>query len=528
MAIQRWEMLLSAQADCYLLKIQGDRVDVDRILLSHPQSCRSAQEISGDIFQWVIFVVDAPLSERLSIQNQVMSLTNNTTGEKPSEALMEILDGLSNALQDLTNLTDEEQAFVMNKMARMGTPPPPPPSTTTAPPAPGRPLPPAGTYPPAGTPLPRVTIPGRPGPPMPSPFPGNPAAGPGPVFPGKPGAGTPLPSPGPIPNIIRPVMPPRSFPGVPQDAPKKPGSPLPNPMPSIPMPKITLPSPPVAAPTPIPPAAPPLPPIPVPQKPEGNPLFGETQNSRPAPSIESMEKSKKIDVIGSVLSDLNMDPKKSNDSPSLIEPPTSAPPPRELKEPAPPPTPPAEPKEPDPPLSLPAELKEIAPPPSLPAELKELAPSPAELKEPAPPRGPEPIPPLVKTDDSGVLRLSIFYTTGQESVMNQFLSTLTEVAQKKSKRPTAFQVALSVPTEVSLENSTEWIWKAKTSGSDIFFVILPEGMGAEIMDPLVGEALSAGLRCFIVPQIEVSSKLLYMDLMVELMMFKRRIRPPSP
>lgn len=138
----------------------------------------------------------------------------------------------------------------------------------------------------------------------------------------------------------------------------------------------------------------------------------------------------------------------------------------------------------------------------------------------------EPAPSPVKTDDSA-LRLSIFYPTGQEPVMNHFLTTLTEVAQKKSKRPTAFQVALSVATEVALENSTEWIWKAKTSGSDIFFVILPEGMGSEIMDPLVGEALSAGLRCFIVPQIEVGSKLLYMDLMVELMMFKRRIRPTA-
>lgn len=61
MAIQRWEMLLSAQTDCYLLKLQGDRKDVDRILEAHPRTCQTVQEISGDIFQWVIFVVDAPL-----------------------------------------------------------------------------------------------------------------------------------------------------------------------------------------------------------------------------------------------------------------------------------------------------------------------------------------------------------------------------------------------------------------------------------------------------------------------------------
>ncbi|MBK8575379.1 MAG: hypothetical protein IPN90_06790 [Elusimicrobia bacterium] len=130
----------------------------------------------------------------------------------------------------------------------------------------------------------------------------------------------------------------------------------------------------------------------------------------------------------------------------------------------------------------------------------------------------------VKQDEAAALRISIFYPAGQEPVMDQFLKTLIDVAQKKSRRPTSFQVALSVPTAISLENSTEWIWKSKTSGSDIFFVILPEGAGIEILDPLVGEAQAAGLRCFLVPSAEVASKLLYMDLMVELMMFKRRIR----
>lgn len=491
MAIQRWEMLLSAQADCYLLKIQGDRVDVDRILQSHPQTCQSFQEISGDIFQWVIFIVDAPLSERLAIQNQVMSLTNDTTGEKPSEELLGILDGLSSAIQDLTNLTDDEQAFVMNKMARMGTPAPPlgaPPPTAPNPlQVPGRPPTPPGTYPPAGTPLPRVTIPGRLGSPLPPKSPSVPM-GPGPAMPGKPGVGTPLPSPGPIPNIVRPVMPPRSFPGTPPGGPKMSGVPLPNPMPPIPMPKITPPPPPVpknVAPATPSPLLPPTP-IPEPQKPAVENILSETQKIQPTKPRELIEESKKIDTIVSIIST------------PLIEPLAFTPPPA---------------------AAPPAKLEiELSAPPSAPTE---------PVVPPPPSVAVEPAPPSVKTEDSAALRLSIFYPTGQESVMNHFLTTLTEVAQKKSKRPTAFQVALSVPTEVALENSTEWIWKAKTSGSDIFFVILPEGVGSEIMDPLVGEALSAGLRCFIVPQSEVASKLLYMDLMVELMMFKRRIRLPS-
>lgn len=486
MAIQRWEMLQSAQADCYLLKIQGDREDVDRILQTHPRSCQNVQELSGDIFQWVVFVVDAPLSERLSIQNQVMSLTNDKMGEKPSEELLGILDGLSSALQDLTNLTDDEQAFVMNKMARMGTPTPPlsvPNATPTIPPkVPGQPAAPPSPYPPAGSPLPRVTLPGRPGSPLPPKMPTVPM-GPAPVTPGKPGVGLPLPSPGPIPNIVRPVMPPRSFPGAPQGAPKLPGVPLPNPMPPIAMPKVTPPPPPpvpkiVIPAAPPPPVPPPLP-IPLTQKPVVENVVSETQKIPPATLPGTDEVSKTIEAIGTVLSAPLIEPLAFTPPP-----PVAAPPKPEIEPPAPP----------------------------------------ATLVEPVAPPSP---PPPVKTEDNAALRISVFYPTGQEPVMNHFLATLTEVAQKKSKRPTAFQVALSVPTEVVLENSTEWIWKAKTSGSDIFFVILPEGMGSETMDPLVGEATSAGLRCFLVPQIEVGSKLLYMDLMVELMMFKRRIRPTS-
>lgn len=107
------------------------------------------------------------------------------------------------------------------------------------------------------------------------------------------------------------------------------------------------------------------------------------------------------------------------------------------------------------------------------------------------------------------------------------MTTLTEIAQKKSRKPTTFIVNASVPTSIALDNSAEWIWKAKTSGSDIFFVVLPPGLVNDLMEPLVGEAHAAGLRCFLIPDAEIDSKLLYMDLMVELMMFKRRVRPTA-
>ena len=118
MAIERWEMLLSSRADSYLLKIRGPREDAERIVHAHASVCGEIQEISDDVFQWAIFVVDAPLAERLAIQNLVMSITVDPSGRRASAELGNVLDGLSGALEGLTNLTDDEQAFLMKKMAQ--------------------------------------------------------------------------------------------------------------------------------------------------------------------------------------------------------------------------------------------------------------------------------------------------------------------------------------------------------------------------------------------------------------------------
>jgi hypothetical protein len=77
MSIERWEMLLSTRADSYLLKIRGPREDVEKIVQTHPDVCGEVQEITDDTFQWAVFVVDAPLKERLAIQNLVMSMTRD-------------------------------------------------------------------------------------------------------------------------------------------------------------------------------------------------------------------------------------------------------------------------------------------------------------------------------------------------------------------------------------------------------------------------------------------------------------------
>jgi hypothetical protein len=144
----------------------------------------------------------------------------------------------------------------------------------------------------------------------------------------------------------------------------------------------------------------------------------------------------------------------------------------------------------------------------------------ADVEPPAGERTPSG--PDSKTADDAAIRVSIFYPMGGEAARDRFTNTMMEMTQKKSKKPLAFQVINAVPTTVALENSTDWIWTAKANGANCFFVILPPDVMIDFMEPLLAEAREAGLRCFLVPQAEVGSKLLYMDLMVELMMIKRK------
>ena len=56
----------------------------------------------------------------------------------------------------------------------------------------------------------------------------------------------------------------------------------------------------------------------------------------------------------------------------------------------------------------------------------------------------------------------------------------------------------------------------------MLFVILPSTVSPEEMEGVAVEAQHAGMRCFLVPMTEIGSKLLYMNLMVELMLVKRK------
>jgi hypothetical protein len=122
------------------------------------------------------------------------------------------------------------------------------------------------------------------------------------------------------------------------------------------------------------------------------------------------------------------------------------------------------------------------------------------------------------------LRFTIFFPVGGESLRDRFTAMLTDVAQKKARKPLQFQIVGSVPTTVTMEHSTEWIWTAKANNADCFFVLLPPDVLPDYLEGITAEAQSAGMRCFLVPQNEVGSKLLYMDFMLELMMIKRKVK----
>lgn len=121
-----------------------------------------------------------------------------------------------------------------------------------------------------------------------------------------------------------------------------------------------------------------------------------------------------------------------------------------------------------------------------------------------------------------VLKATIFFSDGAEPSMRKFLTSLTEIARKKAKKPIYVKPVLAQAGPVNMESVTEWIWTTKSAGAECFFVILPPDMLPDFMESTISEARQAGLHCFLVPQGEIVSRLLYVDLMVELMLIKRK------
>ncbi|MBL0250965.1 MAG: hypothetical protein IPQ26_10095 [Elusimicrobia bacterium] len=542
MSIERWEMLLSTRADSYLLKIRGPREDVEKIVQAHPDVCGEIQEITDDTFQWAVFVVDAPLKERLAIQNVVMSMTRDPgAGPTASHELGNLLDGLSGALEGLTNLTEDEQSFVMKKVAQM----------QEGAISPGPLIPPGikiggGASKAVVPPLKPVEKPAAAKPPTPPPsMPRSETPGPARTTPPMPPAAPPPPS------IVRPVQAPSSIPKAPPPFSPK-GTPAPAahaapPPPSatqIPPPPMRIPPPPppvapVAAPPPrdMPSPAPTFAPPPVAKSPpppparEAPPPPVRETPPPPAPKAPAVENPNasgrfQIDFGYNTSPTPPVDPSEAS-TPAIEQAidsggfqieithdygePMGATHPPAAKSPAPPRTPGVEPLASGPNAAPVEPVKPVVTP---------FGPA-AILAGDSAPAKPAPVAP---TPEDTALASAIFYPEGTETSRDKFVQILADIAQKKAKKPINFRWVNTQAVEIALDHAVEWIWTAKANGAECFFVILPSNVPPEEMEGVVVEAQHAGMKCFLVPMSEIGSKLLYMNLMVELMLVKKKGR----
>lgn len=405
MAIERWELVPSSKPDRYILRVRGDKADVEKIVQMYPRVCQEPRELSDPQFQWAVYVVDATLNERLAIQDQLRNMVSRPPeieGLSIPVDLSGVLAELSMVLEELTGLTDEEQARVAQKMqeiqqreavAAAAPPAPPPPA-----PAPAAPPP----------------------PPPPSP----------------------------------PAEPPSIF----ERAPERVKLPPAPPRPEAPTPAAWPPPPEPPKPAPVEPPKPPTPP--------------------PAP------------------------PKAAPEPPKVApEPPRAAPPPPPVAAPAPPP-PPAPP----------------APPPSAPVPPAQPA------RAPAAPVSADGVGTPFTPDEAvtEMVKTAYFFPEGGKGAAEKFASKLTDTAQKKAKKPIHLRTVLARPTAISTKESAVWIEASMAAGAECFFVLLTPDILPEYLETSVNAARQAGLQCFLIPQAEIESRLLYVDLMVELMLFKRK------
>lgn len=124
--------------------------------------------------------------------------------------------------------------------------------------------------------------------------------------------------------------------------------------------------------------------------------------------------------------------------------------------------------------------------------------------------------------DDAQIRAAVFFPSGGEQNKQKFLATLKEMAQKKSKKPILLTSVLEQPSPIAPNMSGDWVRAAKDVRADCFFVLLPPDILADFMETVAAEARKAGLHCFLIPIAEVGSRLLYVDLMVELMLVKKK------
>lgn len=501
MSIEAWE-LLPTGADRFLLKIRGDRVDVERIARAHPEVCLGPQEIGDPHYRWLIQLVNAPPHLRAVVERDLAALKVSAPDptvrrQTITDELNILLVELSDVLDNLVSLTPEEHNRAMAKVLevrerdlRENTAPRPtplirPPLKTTeitpsAPPA---------ADPSSPSVLPR-SLDAHPHPPVVERASAPPTH----------------------PEVAAAPAPPLSFPQPPLIATPPPLPRTPEPL--APKPPVVSPPPrphpPHSAPTPQ--AAPPvLPPTETPPSLETEP----TKTTTDKPPFKKF-----VDTVPSRPEDIEIFPLMPDRS--KVAPPL---PPQVKKE---------------SPMEITLDFSAFpngVPPIFPPSKASDEGPAvedhpPSSFIEPAPLANPSPVaptpvsPPLPGRDlplpSEQLVRLAIYYAQGSEGLKDRFLFSLSDIAQKKAKKPLYIQTTLSQSTPVTSELSSEWMWGAKSTQSDCFFVLVPALVNIDSFRGLLTDARQAGLPCFLIPESEVGSRLLYVDLMVELMLLKRR------
>lgn len=380
MTVERWDMSPSSMPDRYVLKVRGERADVDKLVRAFGRVCQEVRELADPVYQWAVIIIGATLSERLSIQDQMREMARPAVAQAPKPTPVSDLTGvlaeLSMVLGDLTSLTAEEQAFVAKKQGerqerKSRTIPPMIPAQTQAapiatPPIAPPPRPPATTMPDIGVGF--------------EPF-------------------------------------------------------SPNAVPSAPV-----------SPKPVP----------------------EIKLKAPEPTFE---------IVRDV---------------------------------APPPSRPA-----DPPVSKAVPTKPVSENPVTPAAA--VPPPPQAVAPVSPPSAPA----SENVSPDQIIRAACFYAPGADALKETFFAKLTEVAQKKSKKPFLIQPVLSQSTQISAKQGADWANKAKTAGAEVVFVLLPPELGPEFLEQAVVQLELAGLHGYLIVPSEIESRLLYVDLTVELMLIKR-------
>ncbi len=168
----------------------------------------------------------------------------------------------------------------------------------------------------------------------------------------------------------------------------------------------------------------------------------------------------------------------------------------------------------------PAEPPAPKPAPEKPAPEKTPPPAPAAVP-PVPAAAAPPPAPVPAGPSDQVIRAACFYAPGAEASKDNFFAKLTEVAQKRSKKPFTVQPVLSQAAPLSAKQGAEWAGLAKTAGAEVVFILLPPQLGPEFMEQAVIQLEMSGLHGYLITPAEIESRLLYVDLTVELMLIKR-------